>query len=110
MVSESFHFERPADIAAWQFSRDFYCIVDHDKEVSCVGFIFYGFHRWLPTTPSIEIVLTLITPYCMYFLAEHFHFSGVLAVVSGGLFLSGKRNGKIINTVRKLFFGRAYRG
>lgn len=42
MVSESFHFERPADIAAWQFSRDFYCIVDHDKEVSCVGFIFYG--------------------------------------------------------------------
>ena len=42
MVSESFHFERAADIAAWQFSRDFYCIVDHDKEVSCVGFIFYG--------------------------------------------------------------------
>ncbi|MDB5115701.1 MAG: AraC family transcriptional regulator [Mucilaginibacter sp.] len=42
MVSESFHFEHPAAIAAWQFSRDFYCIVDHDKEVSCVGFIFYG--------------------------------------------------------------------
>ena len=42
MVSESFSFGRPADITAWQFSRDFYCIVDHDKEVSCVGFIFYG--------------------------------------------------------------------
>ena len=56
-----------------------------------VGLIFYGFHRWLPTTPSIEIVLTLVTPYCMYYFAEHFHFSGVLAVVSGGLFLSGKR-------------------
>jgi AraC-like DNA-binding protein len=42
MVSESFSFGRSADIAAWQFSRDFYCIVDHDKEVSCVGFIFYG--------------------------------------------------------------------
>ena len=27
----------------------------------------------------------------MYFAAEHFHFSGVLAVVSGGLFLSGRR-------------------
>jgi AraC family transcriptional regulator, transcriptional activator of pobA len=26
----------------WQFNRDFYCIVDHDKEVSCVGFLFYG--------------------------------------------------------------------
>ncbi len=56
-----------------------------------VGLIFYGFHRWLPTTPSIEIILTLVTPYCMYYFAEYFHFSGVLAVVSGGLFLSSKR-------------------
>src|SRR5215203_4372170 len=56
-----------------------------------VGAIFYAVHRWLPTTTSIEIVLTLVTPYCMYYFAEHYHFSGVLAVVSGGLFLSGKR-------------------
>jgi monovalent cation/hydrogen antiporter len=56
-----------------------------------VGGIFYAIHRWLPTTTSIEIVLTLVTPYCMYYFAEYFHFSGVLAVVSGGLFLSSKR-------------------
>jgi len=56
-----------------------------------IGLIFYCIHRWLPVTPSIEIVLTLVTPYCMYYFAEHFHFSGVLAVVSGGLFLSSKR-------------------
>jgi CPA1 family monovalent cation:H+ antiporter len=56
-----------------------------------VGLAFYCIHRWLPVTPSIEIALTLITPYCMYYAAEHFHFSGVLAVVSGGLFLSGRR-------------------
>lgn len=56
-----------------------------------IGFIFYGIHRWLPTTTSIEIILTLVTPYCMYYAAEYFHFSGVLAVVSGGLLLSGKR-------------------
>ena len=56
-----------------------------------VGLIFYAIHRWLPTTPSIEIVLTLVTPYCMYYAAEQFHFSGVLAVVSGGLLLSSKR-------------------
>src|SRR5207253_829600 len=37
-----------------------------------VGIIFYAIHRWLPTTTSIEIVLTLVTPYCMYFFAEHF--------------------------------------
>ncbi|MHC5714696.1 MAG: Na+/H+ antiporter [Nostoc sp.] len=57
-----------------------------------VGLIFYGIHRLLPTTSSIEIVLTLITPYCMYYAAEHFHCSGVLAVVSGGLLLSSKRD------------------
>lgn len=56
-----------------------------------VGFIFYAIHHWLPTTPSIEIVLTLVTPYCMYYAAEHFHYSGVLAVVCGGLLLSNKR-------------------
>jgi monovalent cation/hydrogen antiporter len=56
-----------------------------------VGLIFYAIHRWLPTTPGIEIVLTLVTPYCMYYAAEHFHFSGVLAVVSGGLLLSSLR-------------------
>ncbi len=56
-----------------------------------VAFVFYAIHRWLPTTPSIEIVLTLVTPYCMYYFAEYFHFSGVLAVVTGGLFLSSRQ-------------------
>jgi monovalent cation/hydrogen antiporter len=56
-----------------------------------IGFIFYAIHKWLPVTPSIEIVLTLLAPYCMYYFAERFHFSGVLAVVSGGLLLSSKR-------------------
>ncbi|MEI6948049.1 Na+/H+ antiporter [Paraflavisolibacter sp. H34] len=56
-----------------------------------VATLFYVVHRWLPTTASIEIVLTLVAPYCMYYAAEHFHFSGVLAVVSGGLFLSSRR-------------------
>jgi monovalent cation/hydrogen antiporter len=56
-----------------------------------VGVVFYAVHRWLPTTSSIEIVLTLVTPYCMYYVAETFHFSGVLAVVTGGLFLSSRR-------------------
>jgi Na+/H+ antiporter len=57
-----------------------------------IGMIFYAIHRWLPTTPSIEIVLSFLAPYFMYYFAERFHFSGVLAVVAGGLFLSSKRN------------------
>jgi len=56
-----------------------------------IGLIFYWIHRWLPTTPSIEIVLSFLAPYCMYYFAERFHFSGVLAVVSGGLLLSSQR-------------------
>ena len=56
-----------------------------------IGLIFYGIYKWLPTTSNIEIVMTFVTPYCMYYFAESFHYSGVLAVVSGGLFLSSKR-------------------
>ena len=56
-----------------------------------IGLLFYAIHRWLPTTPSIEIILSFLAPYCMYYFAERFHFSGVLAVVAGGLLLSSKR-------------------
>lgn len=56
-----------------------------------IAFIFYAIYRWLPTTPSLEIILSFLAPYCMYYFAEHFHFSGVLAVVAGGLLLSSKR-------------------
>lgn len=52
-----------------------------------IGVIFYAIHRWLPTNENIDTVLTLLTPYFMYIVAEHFKVSGVMAVVSGGLFL-----------------------
>lgn len=42
MVNQTFQFSNPKCIVAWQFNKPFYCIVDHDKEVSCVGFLFYG--------------------------------------------------------------------
>jgi CPA1 family monovalent cation:H+ antiporter len=65
-----------------------------------VGLVFYAIHRWLPTTPSIDIVLTFVTPYIMYVTAEHFHFSGVLAVVSGGLFLARMQQSMLSNHSR----------
>ncbi|GGE67052.1 sodium/proton antiporter (CPA1 family) [Pedobacter psychrotolerans] len=55
-----------------------------------IGGIFYAIHRWLPTTENIDTVLTLLTPYFMYIVAEHFEASGVMAVVSGGLLLSSQ--------------------
>jgi AraC family transcriptional regulator, transcriptional activator of pobA len=42
MSNQSFRFERPLEIALWQFNSNFYCIIEHDQEVSCVGFLFYG--------------------------------------------------------------------
>lgn len=50
--------------------------------------IMYVIHRFLPTTPAIDAVLTLMTPYILFLAAEQFYFSGVMAVVSGGLFVS----------------------
>lgn len=40
LFNQSFSFERSAELVAWQFNREFYCILDHDSEVSCVGFLF----------------------------------------------------------------------
>lgn len=57
-----------------------------------IAHLVYVVHRFLPTSSSIDTALTLITPYFMYIAAEQFHYSGVLAVVSGGLFLSFRAN------------------
>lgn len=40
--NQHFVFKHPETLTAWQFNREFYCIVDHDAEVGCVGFLFYG--------------------------------------------------------------------
>lgn len=56
-----------------------------------VAWIFVQAHKRLPTEAPSDIALTLIEPYIMYWLAEQIHCSGVLAVVSGGLFMSARR-------------------
>ncbi len=66
-----------------------------------IAVLTFYLHRLLPTTPTIDITMTLLTPYVMYIVAEHYHFSGVLAVVSGGLFLS-YRSHKFLNYKSRL--------
>jgi AraC family transcriptional regulator, transcriptional activator of pobA len=51
MLNQHFRFERPNELVCWQFNKSFYCIVDHDKEVGCVGFLFFG--------PSPTVVIQL---------------------------------------------------
>lgn len=57
-----------------------------------LGWLFMKAHKYLPTDANMDIILTLITPYAMYITAEELHCSGVLAVVSGGLFLSNRQH------------------
>lgn len=64
------------------------------------GWLFMKAHKILPTDANIDIVLTFVTPYAMYIAAEGLHSSGVLAVVSGGLFLSSRRNYFLSSTSR----------
>jgi Na+/H+ antiporter len=57
-----------------------------------IGHILYFVLKYLAKSSSITTPITLIAPYLMYLVAEQFHWSGVLAVVSGGLFLSFRSN------------------
>lgn len=52
------------------------------------GLLFGYLLRIIPSNSNIDTIITLIIPYAMYIGAEHFHFSGVLAVVAGGLVMS----------------------
>ncbi len=75
--------------AIWKAGTDFFLVAVMGILIGlAIAHIVYAVHRFLPTTPSIDTALTIISPYLMYIAAEHFHYSGVLAVVSGGLFLS----------------------
>ncbi len=56
-----------------------------------LGWLFMKAHKLLPTDAPSDIAFTLIEPYILYWVGEHLHSSGVLAVVFGGLFLSNRR-------------------
>jgi len=56
-----------------------------------LGWLFVQAHKRLPTDAMSDIALTLIEPYFMYWAAEQMHGSGVLAVVSGGLFMANRQ-------------------
>jgi monovalent cation/hydrogen antiporter len=53
-----------------------------------IGYLMYLVHKKFVCDPVVEVTLTFLTPFAAYLIAEHFHFSGVLAVVTAGLYLS----------------------
>ncbi|MBV8326370.1 Na+/H+ antiporter [Chryseobacterium sp.] len=57
-----------------------------------LAYIFLKIEKIFPTDVNMDAILSLVAPYVMYIAAEEVHASGVLAVVSGGLFLSVRRH------------------
>jgi Na+/H+ antiporter len=55
-----------------------------------IAYLLYLILLYWAKSSSITTPMTLIAPYLMYIVAEEFEWSGVLAVVSGGLFLSSR--------------------
>jgi monovalent cation/hydrogen antiporter len=77
----------------WKAGINFFMVAGMGVLIGlAIAHIVYAVHRFLPTTPNIDTAVTLISPYLMYIVTEHFHYSGILAVVSGGLFLSFRSN------------------
>ncbi|MEP6847086.1 MAG: cation:proton antiporter, partial [Panacibacter sp.] len=55
--------------------------------IAC-GYIFVFVHKRINNNSIVETSLTLLYPFVAYLIAEHFHVSGILAVVSTGLVIS----------------------
>jgi len=91
-------------VFSWQQASGSFVIVTFmGIVVGLVGaHIMYAIVRFLPTTASIDTALSVMTPYLLFLAAEHFHFSGVMAVVTGGLFISWRSHEIFQNGVTRL--------
>ena len=90
-----FNFARTAVLTSqfslWKASLSFFWIAGMGIVVGIlIAYVVYLILRFLPTTSSIDTTVSFIFPYLAYLTAEHFEFSGVLAVVFGGLFLNSR--------------------
>lgn len=73
----------------WEAGVNFIIVVIGGLTIGLViAFVMYLIHKKFVCEAVIDTSLTFLTPFACYLLAEHFHVSGVLAVVSAGLYLS----------------------
>lgn len=77
------------NFVVWQAGLDFVKVVLGGIAIGlAIGYLMYFVHKKFICDAVIEVTLTFLTPFAAYLLAEHFHMSGVLAVVSSGLLVS----------------------
>jgi monovalent cation/hydrogen antiporter len=75
----------------WQAGLQFLLVAAVGIAIGIVtGFLFVLAHKKIENNPLVETSLTLLAPFVAYLAAEHFHMSGVLAVVTTGLVISRK--------------------
>lgn len=65
-----------------------------------IGYIVYLIHKKFFCDPILEVTLSFITPVASYIIAEYFEVSGVLAVVTTGLYLSFRSDETFSNESR----------
>lgn len=75
----------------WQAGLQFLLVAGVGIAIGIVvGFLFVFAHKKVNNNPVVETSLTLLAPFISYLVAEHFHMSGVLAVVTTGLLVARK--------------------
>lgn len=86
----------------WEAGLNFLLVVVAGIAIGlAIGYLLYLVHKFFVCDPVIEVTLTFLTPFASYLLAEYFHFSGVLAVVTSGVFLSF-HSGKIFSNESRI--------
>ena len=69
-----------------------------------IGYLIYLIHKKFFCDPVLEVTLSFLTPFASYLIAEHFEVSGVLAVVTSGLYLSFRSDETFSNESRMMAY------
>ena len=89
----------------WQAGLNFIWVVIAGVSIGLmIGFLMSLVHKNFISDPVIEATLTCLTPFASYLIAEYLHVSGVLAVVTTGLYLSFRSNEIFTNESRIMVY------
>jgi AraC family transcriptional regulator, transcriptional activator of pobA len=104
MINQCFSFERPEDLLALQFNREFYCVVENDHEVGCVGFLFYGLSStvFIPLTLAEQTAVNYLLSQLKKEISAAEEFKGqMLRVTLVGLIIYLTRSAKRLYNLEK---------
>jgi Na+/H+ antiporter len=89
----------------WEAGLNFVWVVIAGVAIGlAIGYLMYLIHKNFICESVIEVTLTLLTPFASYMIAEYFHVSGVLAIVTTGLYLSFRSDEIFTNESRIMVY------